>query len=197
MTDNITVSKINVFAGQTINYAAELMIAAIPSTCVFNDIELRADIGTTAGDIVAEYHRLHNERAKSWFKSQEGRAFSKELRQRTEQAQNSSNRYMSLLSIIDFSSLESVIEWLVGIARSIDRIDVSCDKQRIVDAFESHGFMSDVNCYDKFDAEDRENVARWIIGQALADLKRNNAPHPVLQQFAEDWKAKFVKGSSQ
>ena len=70
-------------------------------------------------------------------------------------------------------------------------LGVRVDRERIIATFGAHGYVSGVNCGDAFDAEDRENVARWLIGQCLANLVSVGAIHGIVHKFADDWIEKF------
>ena len=53
--------------------------------------------------------------------------------------------------------------------------------------FGEHGYEPGVNTGDDFAVDDRENVGRYIIGQALDGIRSVGSPHPIIHKFATDW----------
>lgn len=86
----------------------------------------------------------------------------------------------------------AVLDWLCAIQDSTDHVSVAVDKAAIIGAFESAGFKPNVNCGPAFREDDRDNVFRYLVGQALDGLQ-SVAIHEIIHKFSDDWKAKFVR----
>lgn len=139
-------------------------------TAKFNDIELIANPLSRSKDIMQFYEA--------------------ELARRS--AQSKVTEAMAELSTLDFSSFVTVINWLEKIRNPFDRIGVNIPYNHILVIFHQHGFKAGENCGDKFNGEDEENFARWLIGETLSDLEcGDHFIHQVFHKFANDWRKKF------
>ncbi|OGZ11660.1 MAG: hypothetical protein A3D67_00515 [Candidatus Lloydbacteria bacterium RIFCSPHIGHO2_02_FULL_51_22] len=65
-------------------------------------------------------------------------------------------------------------------------------KDVVIATFAAKGYHPNVNCGQDFHGDDRDNFARYIIGQALGNLACVGAIHQVVQRFTNDWKKKFI-----
>jgi hypothetical protein len=92
----------------------------------------------------------------------------------------------------NFTNDVAVLDWLCEMQPASDRAGVIVRRQTILDIFAKHGFLPGVNCGKNFRPESRENVHRWLIGQALATLE-SFAIHGIVHKFAREWKDKFVR----
>ncbi len=164
----------------------------------FNDVTITADPLTAAATLVKRWNdgmnRNHEEYRKSpeYKQRQEERA-AEVLAMRT-QVEGS----MQLLETLNFDDLAAVIDWFDGIREATDDVDVMglVPSHEIVQKFEKHGYQAHANCGDEFDSENKENVARYLVGQALGCMKEFGAIHQVYSHMAEEWRKKFFGSES-
>lgn len=72
-----------------------------------------------------------------------------------------------------------------------DHAGVILRRETIVSAFERRGFKAGENCGADYKPDDRSNMFRYLVGQALSGLKDGPAIHPILHKFAAEWREQF------
>lgn len=182
-------------AGTHIDQAAMLLVAAAAehgeAQGSFNEITLTAKAGTAPADVVKFWHRESEARAEAWRNSPEGKAAEARRLERIESMQSKHDQLVLGLTSLDFANPAAVLDWLCAIQEATDHVGVAVNKSLILDIFTGHGFKANVNCGDDFEPGDRDNVFRWIVGQALDGLQ-HVAIHGVIHKFAGEWKSKFL-----
>ncbi len=158
---------------------------------VFNEVALTATPDTDPDTIVAFYHQESNRRAEAWRNSPEGRAAQAEREAELLAAQETHDAKVRELASLDFGNEVAVLDWLCAIQDATDHVGVAVAKAKVIDTFRAHGFEANVNCGKHFRPDDRENVFRWLVGQALDGLQ-SVAIHGIIHKFAADWKSKFL-----
>jgi hypothetical protein len=182
--------------GQSIEQAANALQArAIANnaevTMAFNGIELSMGPDTSTQDVVAMYWQLTHKQAEAYRNSPEGKAAAEKQKANIAAQQQKIDNAMARLPMLDFNNLTAVFDWLTEIQDPSNHVGVETPRLEIIDAFADRGFYVNVNCGEYFDAENRENAARWLIGQALSNLILVGAIHSIFNTFAADWKMKF------
>ena len=166
-------------------------------TAVFNEIELSTDpdfdILRAANKIVEDFNLKLDLRLSEYRNSPEGKAKIIDLEIRKQQNQKIVNDAVAELNTLDFSNLAAVINWFDKVTNPTEFCGVKVPSAKIVQIFENHGYLPSVNLGENFNGEDKENFARYIIGQALLGLKSPvGRIHPVFKRFAKEWREKFI-----
>jgi len=191
--------------GENITETARKMILLAnqkhnPVVAEFNDIELTAKPSVdTADNIVKFYQKESSRRAEEYRKSPEGQRAAQEAKERQQQLQAQMDEAMVELPGLDFSDYNTVITWFEKIRDASDHIGVNVPHKQIVATFRQHGYKPGVNTDKDFNGEDKENFARYLIGQALKQLQgvslgggpKFHAIHHIFHNFATDWRKKF------
>ena len=100
---------------------------------------------------------------------------------------------MEQLPNLDFANQEAVLDWICEFQDPSDHIGVAKNQGEVLKIFAEHGYQTSVNTGEAFNGEDRDNFARYIVGQALDGLKGDvGAIHQVVHKFTDDWKKKFA-----
>lgn len=159
---------------------------------VFNETEIVADRTSTAEALCEQWERKQQEAAVAYRNSPEGKAAAAKREAAVLAAQETHDRLVRDLATLDFKNDVAVLDWLCAIQDSTDHVSVAVDKRAIIAAFDAAGFKPSVNCGPAFKADDRDNVFRYIVGQALDGLQ-SVAIHGIIHKFAGDWKAKFAR----
>lgn len=190
MSTHYNVIDSHLTLGEHISRAALRMVALAPSRCTFNGIELVADVHTTVGDIEAEYDRQFDDRAAAWDASSEGQAAAERDRWQRVERQALMNDLMTELRTLDMRDVAKALGWM---ARAQDPLDSSAvaDRALILSTYDGAGYRANENVGPEFVDSDRENVARYIIGQAMDGIAHVGAPHQVLPTFVEQWRERF------
>ena len=111
-------------------------------------------------------------------------------------ARQTFDRLIMQLPDLDFDNDVAVLDWIYELQ---DPSDILCDKSQagfIVETFAAHNYFPGVNCGPDYQADDRENVARHLIGQALEFLQTSGAIHQVAGTRIEEWKEKFLSAAA-
>jgi hypothetical protein len=179
-------------AGSHIESAASALARSAPAEGEFNGIMLRAEFGETADAIVRRWEAESAARAKAYAESPEGIAAAAERDRERSDLQARHDALMRRLPSLDFKDDVSVLDWLCAMQGPSDYIGVIVRGETIIAAFEKHGFKPNANTGRAFRPEDRENVFRYLVGQALDGLQ-GPAIHGIIHKFVGEWKAKFLR----
>lgn len=181
--------------GTHIEQAAEQLVAAAvehgTATGQFNDVPLTADASSTPAEIVSRWNSESDARAAAWRASPEGKKAEQESNQRRADAQTLHDSLMKRLPALNMKDDAAVLDWLCQMQGPTDHVGVIVRRDTIVSHFEKAGYRSNVNYGDDFKPRDRDNVFRYLVGQALHGLKEGPAIHPILHKFAAEWRADF------
>jgi hypothetical protein len=175
--------------------AAELVDAAKKhgsAEGMFNDIHLLAEAETTPEAVVDFFTRATEARDDAYRKSPEGQKAEREADERRQAAQARHDALMQRLPKLDLYDQVAVLDWLCEMQDPSDHVDVIVRRKTIVETFERAGYEAGENCGEDFRPDDRKNVFRYLVGQALSGLKDGPAIHPILHKFTAEWKAKFI-----
>ena len=112
-----------------------------------------------------------------------------------EAAQEQSNELIKQLDTLDFSDAGKVLEWWAAFEES-GNVDVERtigDINKIVAKFAAHGYLPGMNTGAEYREEDKENSAKYIVGQALSGRENTGDISGAVHGFYDDWKEKFAK----
>ncbi len=98
---------------------------------------------------------------------------------------------MQRLENLDFTNLDELVMFFATLTEPSNHFGVTIDGQRIVETFTRHRFYMNCNTGQHFDKQDRENFARYLIGQGLGQLWRFKCIHKSYVQFAQQWRLQF------
>ena len=187
--------KVEASIGEHFNNYAERVAQAARNSDVavkFNDIEFTVPKGEhDSAEIVATWEKLSDERREKYLNSPEGKAAAEADAQDIDAKQEQINELTKQLDTLDFSDVKKVLEWCVAFQDPSDRVGTQRDKNKILAKFAEHGYVPNMNTGTEYKAEDKENSAKYIIGQALSGIEYIGAVHQVVHRFSDEWKAKF------
>lgn len=101
------------------------------------------------------------------------------------------NDLMRELQTVDLRDVAKALDWMVRAEDPLGHGHTKADRALIVSTFEASGYRAGENVGPAFREDDRDNVARYIIGQAMDGIARMGAPHQIIHLFAERWRARF------
>jgi hypothetical protein len=184
-------------AGDTVNRAAEELVRRAPAEMNFNDVRLVAQPGDVPSKVVGDYWR-ELERQNAAYRASPKYA---EDQRRSEADIGSKqiivNALTRALDTLDWSDVEAVLRWCWTLQEPADRIGVKVDKDYVILKFRANGYEPGANTGEDFDEGDRDNYARYIIGQALVGIGSVGAPHQMTAVFTERWLKAFGSADTQ
>lgn len=65
-------------------------------------------------------------------------------------------------------------------------------RQNLLNKFKEFELIPNMCLNEQFDENNKENVAKYIIGQALDGILNVGSPHQIISSFHDKWKNKFV-----
>lgn len=188
--------EVHVQAGEHIDNAIKALVHAAQThgaaKATFNGVELVADPAATASALLSEWSRKQEEAAFAYRNSPEGKAAEAKREASIQSAQETHDRLVQDLATLNFKNDVAVLDWICAIQDSTDHVGVAVNKAAIADAFAAAGYEPAVNIGKDFKPDDRDNVFRYIVGQAL-DCLQSVAIHGMTHTFVANWKAKFLK----
>lgn len=182
--------------GEHINSFAARMVARAnktrePISGVFNGIELTAEPGSDAAAVVRTFESEMDSRAKAYRQSPGGIAAAAKRAPEIVSRQKEYDALVGGLPGLDMANRPAVLRWLCRFQDAADDIGVTKHaSQAIIDHFARHGFVAGMNCGERHDKDNPENVFGWIVGQAMDGIARVGAPMGILHHFAEQWLAR-------
>jgi hypothetical protein len=158
--------------------------------CEFNGVTLIADGNSTVNSIMRHYNDEREKQSQEYYKSDE---YKRVLRE-TEILQHKCRKLLDVFFYdLDFSDLEQVLNWLIEFQECLERVGVTFNSELVVHFFERKGFVESANIGINFNLRDKENFARYIIGQSMAFLRQRGCLHQVLLRFIREWKEMYAR----
>lgn len=182
---------------QHIDKTVERMIALAKETkgevrTKFNGIELVATEDSIFENMIEDFKIKMEESRKEYRESPEGQRLKRESEERKQESQQKADALMEELPSLDFNNQEAVLNWICEFQEPSDHIGVITDNEKVLKIFSENGYQPNVNVGEAFNGEDRDNFARYIVGQALDGLQGNvGAINQIVHKFTDDWKKKF------
>ena len=188
--------KIEALVGSHIKESITMLVheANIHGKCSieFNGIELIGKRGDSTDDLMQQWQTLSEERHQAYINSPEYAKQQKENRLEIDKLELKTEYLTRNMLFLDFTDMEAVLDWICEIQEASDRIGVKIPVENIVSHFESKGFYPNVNLDRDFIENNPENVARYIVGQALDGLQSVGSIHHMVKKFVREWKEKFT-----
>lgn len=158
----------------------------------FNDIELVATADSTPEAIADFYMEQSAARAAAYRKSPEGIRAAQEADARRAADQQKHDSLMRRLPSLNMKDDIAVLDWLCEMQGPSDHSGVIVRRQTIVEDFEKAGYVAGANCGENYKPGDRDNMFRYLVGQALSGLKEGPSIHPIIHKFSDEWRAEFA-----
>ena len=160
---------------------------------VFNEVTLIADENSTAESVLSYFRKEQERKAEEYYNSAKGKKAVADSKKRAKEAQQKHDVLVKKLSALNFSDDVAVLDWLCEFQNPSDTTSVFVQHKAVLTAFSEHGYLPNVNTGVDFNENDRDNFARYIIGQALGGLQCSvGAIHQIIHKFTDDWKKKFL-----
>ncbi|NNM75098.1 hypothetical protein [Enterovirga aerilata] len=183
--------------GTHIDHAATLLVEAARASAdgeawaTFNGIDIRACGSSDSAEIVRQWRAESDRQDEAYRQSPEGRAAAARSAAEVEELQERHDALVHELASIHPADHVALLDWLCRLQPCSDRVGVRVDSDTIVKVLEQAGYRANANVGPAYRPDDRENVFRYLVGQALDGLKNGPAIHPILLKFAAEWRERF------
>jgi hypothetical protein len=159
----------------------------------FNGVNLIANQNSTVDWLIATFEEQMSLAHNKYINSDAYKVLETERLLELIENQLKAKLLMEEFQSLDFSDYTRLLNWLSEIQPLSDLIGVLSDENKniIISTFEQNGYLPSVNTGENFKEDDEDNVARYLIGQALDNLIYVGAIHHILQDFIIQWKSKF------
>lgn len=173
------------------NYAQQLCAESIESgemrVALFNDCPMIAFVGDSHSAVAERWNRLFEEQWRIYARTPKAKEDVRRMARQQAESRKAAESFIEEMSDAARLSLPVVALGFVRRSHLIGYTYTADLAKDFVDLLASAGYEPDVNCGEAFRADDADNVARWIIGQAMT-----MPGHGIEQKFCDEWFAKFT-----
>lgn len=162
----------------------------------FNDSVVIATSHSTEAGLFAAWQQERDRLVAEYRNSPEGKRQQRESEDRKNSMQRAVDQLMQRFETLDYSNLDELVQFFDDLTDPSDYIGVSFDRGRVIDEFVQHGYGISANTGSAFDENDRENFARYLVGQALSGLQFVGAVHHIYHRMAQEWREKFTNATA-
>lgn len=156
----------------------------------FNGTPVYADRKSNPARLSTWWKEQQRQKSLAYWASPEGVAQAEQDRIAQLDREMKTERLVSRLYSLDFTDLEELMSYF-------EQMESSAglgwfNRRKVVKVFKQHGFRANENLGDKLDEGDRENMARYLIGQALDSIRGAGAIPGAYTMFLEQWRERFT-----
>lgn len=160
--------------------------------CYFNGFRIEVTKNSNESEIYQLWEEYQNQKNKEYLASDEYKNDCLERSKKVSELENKRDYLMNSLESLDMTDFEKVLSWFSQMQEPSDHVDVKIDAVAILQNFKEAGFEKNVNIGPFFNENDKENYARYIIGQCLDGLSSYGSIHYMAVVFTDKWKNKFL-----
>ncbi len=154
----------------------------------FNGIDVTVTPTSDPDAVYAVWRGELDRRADEYRNSPEGRRSAQEAEERKQHCQREVDRLLANVP----QELDQLVPWLAEFSDVGDHVGVVYDQDALIATLLSYGYAPNAHV-----TKDKKAVKHWtkqqhgeyIVGQALSCLQHGMPPHPITQNFAEEYLA--------
>lgn len=172
-----------------------------PCFIIFNGIKIEhLAIEDTTAQLYEQYRKAIDNRVNDYNNSADSKKAKENLTLLVAKNQDQVNKLLNNMPILKkeqgiWDHLET-LSWVEKYIELIDLVGVIHDNHAVIQHFLSQGYLRNANINQDFNPDDKDNVARYLVGQFLNDLMSfNGNPHPIAIHMIKKWKIKFVRNN--
>jgi hypothetical protein len=180
--ETIIIDKVSFTDGLNIEQVAQSMLNLAKEKNAnvifpFNETQIKASPTDNCSSIVNRYwENLHANGMDSEQKSAE--SYSPEVKQA-----------MAEFHALNFGDTGEIIQWFEKHMPLFGKFNINFPINTVISKLESEGFERNANTGTRFDGKNRENFARYLIGQVISNF--GNGCILPFRTLAKEWKGKF------
>jgi hypothetical protein len=168
--------------GQQMHRYAEIVLAKAEQTRktamgLFNELPMIAFPGDKQAEVEARWRQLNEQHRTSYHRTPEYSQFMAMNESKAAKAIS----FMEEMRRANLQDLKTVIG-LLSRSGIIGYTGTYQHTSEFVRMLKEAGYEENVNCGENFKADDKENVARWIVGQAMTMPGSG-----IEERFCKDW----------
>jgi hypothetical protein len=173
--------------------AAAQMVAELQVEVAFdfNGITLVAIKGGSAEQLAAQFTADSNRRARDWQASAEGQQQAAKQQQERTQLQFKVDELLAVFDTV-VGVQSTLVDWLGQFSELNDYMGLVFDKSALVAKLEAAGYAENAEVGKGSPKEfltDKAKMARYIVGQAINNLRSGMPVHPICSRFAAEYAA--------
>lgn len=155
----------------------------------FNGVEITATPKSTWDELAAQYHEATRIEHEKYLASPECKA--EEIR-RTKERNEHQHEIDKLMALLDthtdgryyMKNMDFLMTWINSLTEHADYVGVKFDPKKVFNWFKKNKFIMGFGVGEGEDFfQNKENMARYIIGQVMDFLDKGYPPHPVTTKF--------------
>lgn len=156
----------------------------------FNDLTLTALPGDSVKKVFDQWKKDYDAAEAEYLASPEHQERARRNQAEVAELQAVVDTAMVQLETLNLSDLGQVLEWIQGMIEPCDRVGVKVDCDTIIRKLEGAGYREGEGVGDDFDAQDKVQVARYLIGQSIAGWRVGLGPRHIILNWVEEWQQK-------
>jgi hypothetical protein len=159
----------------------------------FNGTTLVVTEDSKPADVLAAWKADGKKQSEEFKNSAKGQKLIREREESNRMDQKTIDAHLAYLPhMLKENDIAKAVVWCGGFAEVNDNRNLTYDKMAIIQAFVQAGYHLNINTGVNFNEEDKDNYARYIIGQCLDNLSADMPMMPIAKSFADKWVQKFV-----
>lgn len=157
----------------------------------FNEIRIVVTEHDTVESAEKQFERKTKASRKAYRRSTVRNRHKRKEKEKQKQLQQEGKALIQKLKRVDKTNYDSLLSWLTAFQPYSDTVGLKLPKYEVLQTLKQHGYQADENTEEHYNSEDKENTARYLIGQCVDGLEKHRAIHPVLVNFHKEWKERF------
>lgn len=158
----------------------------LPVQFDFNGVQITATVTDEVQALVSKFHAELDARKVAYEASPEGKRRAEELQQQQALRDGKATQLLAELPAALATEPDTVL-WIGRFAEVSDYIGLSYDKQAVAETLESAGYVRNDCVGNPSVKTDKTVFARWLVGQAIDNLRSGFGIHQVAIKFAADY----------
>jgi hypothetical protein len=175
------------------NYISEKKVygnATFITEGTFNEIQLIYTGKETAEGILKAFHDQADQNIREYESSPEYKKQEIDRKNKIKRMQEKIDNLMSY-HLPDWKDYDKVLDFILEYFELSEHSGVVNYDEMIIRYLETNGYESGCNTGKDYKAGDKENTARYIIGQFMDSIKTHGMCPPVITSFYEKYKKDF------
>lgn len=163
----------------------------------FNGVEIVAVEGDSPEKLEALFKNELDRQAREWQESEAGKKYAADQRLKLEKLQSSIDELLAEFDTV--SGVQSkLVDWVGRFSELNDHTGLNFDNHALSEKLQAAGYEENAEVGKDSESilADKAKMARYIIGQAINNLRSGMPIHPICSKFAADY-AKMAEQGAQ
>lgn len=189
----VVLIEVDIMPGDTITESCDAAIELatehqLPVRFTFNGVEITATASDSTDDLIRKFRSDMEANRLAYLESPEGKQEAERLeRYRADNNTKANQLVAELQDVLALQDEGALVAWIGRFADVSDYVGLDYNKQAVATALESAGYVRHQCVGDPEVKTDKTKFARWLIGQAIDNLRSGMGIHPIATKFAADY----------